>query len=234
VAQSGTREPAFEVASVKANKSGAGPVGAGRFSNGEFRTTNIPLRLLMRQAFQRMQEDEIEGGPAWMDSDRWDIAAKAGSPTAAMLPMIRTLLADRFKLVTHHETRELPVYELVLARRDGRLGPSMRPSTGQSRFQQRIGVLTGSAVPINILVTTLANAGLVRRAVIDRTGLSGTYDIELHWGVDIPAGRGIDVPPSDAPSIFTAVQEQLGLKLESTKGSVDVLVIDHVERPAED
>jgi uncharacterized protein (TIGR03435 family) len=181
-----------------------------------------------------MQEDEIEGGPAWMDSDRWDIAAKAGSPTAAMLPMIRTLLADRFKLVTHHETRELPVYELVLARRDGRLGPSMRPSTGQSRFQQRIGVLTGSAVPINILVTTLANAGLVRRAVIDRTGLSGTYDIELHWGVDIPAGRGIDVPPSDAPSIFTAVQEQLGLKLESTKGSVDVLVIDHVERPAED
>ena len=85
---------AFEVASIKLNRSGVGPVGApgDRFSNGQFRTTNIPLRLLMRQAFERMQTDEIEGGPAWLDTDRWDITAKAESPTAKMLPMIGTLL----------------------------------------------------------------------------------------------------------------------------------------------
>ena len=229
-------EPAFEVASIKSNKSGAGPVGAtgDRFSNGQFRTTNIPLRLLMRQAFQRMQDDELVGGPVWMDIDRWDIAAKAESPTAAMLPMIRTLLADRFKLVTHHEARERSIYALVIARRDGQLGPSLRPSTGRSTFRDGTGAFTGHAVPLGILVNVLSGAGSVRRTVVDRTGLSGTYDIDLHWAIDVPLRGDTPPPPADGPSIFTAVQEQLGLKLESTRGPVDVLVIDHIERPTED
>jgi uncharacterized protein (TIGR03435 family) len=225
------KEPAFEVTSVKANTSGAAPVGAGRFSNGEFRTTNIPLRLLMRQAFQRMQNDDLVGGPSWLDTDRWDIAAKADSPTADMLPMIRTLLADRFKLITHHETRDRSIYALVIARRDGQLGPSLRPSTGPSDFRDVTGAFTAHAVPIRILVDVLAVPA--QRTVIDRTGLAGTYDVDLHWA-PLFAGRA-DVPPtSDGPSIFTAVQEQLGLKLESTKAPVDVLVIDSAEKPTPD
>jgi uncharacterized protein (TIGR03435 family) len=228
----GQKEPAFEVTSVKANTSGTLPVGAGRFSNGEFRTANIPLRLLMRQAFQRMQNDDLVGGPSWLDTDRWDIAAKADSPSADMLPMIRTLLADRFKLITHHETRDRPIYALVIARRDGQLGPSLRPSAGPSDFRDVAGAFTAHAVPIKTLADVLALPA--QRTVIDRTGLTGTYDVDLHWA-PLFAGRaavGADVPPpSDAPSLFTAVQEQLGLKLEPTKAPVDVLVIDHVERP---
>jgi len=227
------QEAAFEVTSVKANKSGAAGAGApgDRFSSGLFRTTNMPLRLLMRQAFQKLQDSEIVGGPAWMDSDRWDITGKAASPTAAMLPMIRTLLADRFRLVVHHENRELPIYALVIARRDGRLGPSLRPSTGKSDFRDATGLFVAHAIPLKILVDVLAYPA--RRTVVDRTGLSGTYDIELRYTSPVMADAGLPSVP-DAPSVFTAVQEQLGLKLEATRGPVDVIVIDHVEKPVED
>jgi uncharacterized protein (TIGR03435 family) len=228
--------PAFEVASIKRNATGIGPIGApgDQFSNGRFRTTNIPLRLFMRQAFQRMQTAEIEGGPPWLDTDRWDIIAKAESPAADMWPMLRALLADRFKLVMHHETRERPFYALVMARRDGRLGPSLRPSTGPSQNRQLSGAFTAHATPLKLLVDVLA--ATVQQRVVDRTGLSGTYEIDLHWTpVSVQNALAFsDVNPNDAPSIFTAVEEQLGLKLESTKGPVDVLVIDHVEHPTED
>jgi uncharacterized protein (TIGR03435 family) len=225
----------FEVASVKVNRSGAPYIGGAgdRFSNGQFRTTNIPLRVLIRQAFERYQDDEVVGGPSWLDTDRWDIVAKAESPTAPMLPMIRTLLFDRFKLTTHHETRERPVYALVLARRDRRIGPSLREAVGPSSFRGSTGVVAGRAVAIRLLATLLGSA--VSRPVIDRTGLTATYDVDLRWkplGPNVPTSN--DQALSDLPDIFTAVEEQLGLKLEPSKGSVDVLVIDHVERAAED
>jgi uncharacterized protein (TIGR03435 family) len=226
------QEPAFEVTSVKANTSGAPNIGGpgDRFSSGRFQTTNIPLRVLMRQAFQRFQDDEMVGGPSWVDGDRWDIAGTTESPSAPMLPMIRTLLRDRFKLATHHETRELSVYALVFARADHQLGPSMRSTTEPPNFRQGVGSLAGRA-SIGVLLSTLS--GLTRRIVIDRTGLAGTYELALHWmPATLPAGVTPDVP--DSPSVFTAVQEQLGLKLESTRAPIDVLVIDHVEKPTED
>lgn len=226
------QEPAFDVTSVKANRSGALPFGGAgdRFSNGQFRKTNSPLRALMRQAFQRLQDELIVGGPSWLDTDRWDIAGKTDSPNAPMLPMVRTLLRDRFKLVTHHETRELPVYALVFARRDHRLGPSMRSTSEPPNFRQGVGTLTGR-MPIGIVLSTLSAAA--RRLVIDQTALTGIYEIELHWTPPaLPDGVTADVP--DSPSIFTAVQEQLGLSLESTKAPIDVLVIDRVEKPVED
>lgn len=224
---------AFEVASVKANKSGAPYVGApgDRFSDGQFRTTNIPLRLLMRQAFERWQDDDLAGGPAWLDSERWDITAKTDSPTANMLPMIRSLLAERFKLATHHETKERPIYLLVLARKDGRLGSSLRQATGAPYALGSNDVITARAETIRQLAGLLGAA--VRRPVVDRTGLSGTYDADLHW---TPSSRGAapDAAAPDAPDLFTAVQEQLGLKLESSRGPVDVLIINRVERATED
>jgi len=226
------REPAFEVTSVKANTSGALPVGGpgDRFSHGQLHTTNVPLRLLIRQAFQLPQDDELVGGPSWLDTDRWDIAGKTESPSAAMLPMVRSLLRDRFKLETHFEQRELPVYALVLARTDAGLGPTIRLTTEPPNFREGIGTLTGRA-PINVLVSMLAFA--TQRYVVDRTGLHGTYEMNLHWlPANLPASVTPDVP--DSPSIFTAVQEQLGLKLEPTRAPVDVLVIDKVEKPAAD
>jgi uncharacterized protein (TIGR03435 family) len=227
--------PAFEVASVKSNKSGAPNVGAAgdRFANGQFQTTNIPLRLLMRQAFERWQNVDLVGGPAWIDTDRWDIKAKADSPAVDMRPMIRSLLGERFKLVTHHEMRALPIYAVTIARRDGRLGPSLRSSTEPfSLVQDRFGVYTVRGQTIEGLAARLNQA--VRRPVVDRTGLRGTYDIDLHFAPLDPVPGAELSPPVDAPSIFTAVQEQLGLTLEATTGPVDVLEIDHVERPTED
>ena len=225
------REPAFQVTSVKPNRSGAPAVGGpgDRFASGQFHTTNIPLRLLIRQSFQLYQPDEIVGGPSWLDTDRWDIAGKTESPTATMLPMIRSLLRDRFKLATHFEKRDLPVYALVVARSDG-VGPALRPTGEPPNFRQGVGSLTGRA-SINVLVNTLASA--TQRHVVDRTGLRGTYEMNVHWTpANLPAGVVPDAP--DSPSVFTAVQEQLGLKLESTTAPVDVLVIDKVEKPAAD
>jgi uncharacterized protein (TIGR03435 family) len=232
----GAKPLAFEVASITRNTSGDIGIGSGgsRFAMGHVRLTNIPLRVLLSQAFRR-RSNEIVGGPAWLDTDRWDIVAKADSPTDALMPRVRTLLADRFKLVTHYETRELPIFALVMARPDGKLGPFLRPATDSSGVLIGLNVFKGRA-EIGMLVAAVLGAA-EQRTVVDRTGLTGIYDIELHWTPDGPPGpdgNDLPQPPSDAPSIFTALQEQLGLRLESTKGPVEVLVIDHVERPAED
>jgi uncharacterized protein (TIGR03435 family) len=152
-----------------------------------------------------------------------------------MLPMMRALLAERFKLVTHHEVRSLPIYSVVIARGDGRLGTSLRPSTEPRRLvQDGLGVFIVRGETIERLAVRLSQAA--RRPVVDRTGLSGTYDIDLHFApLGLATATGADAsPPTDAPSIFTAVQEQLGLKLEATTAPVDVLVIDHVEKPTAD
>jgi uncharacterized protein (TIGR03435 family) len=125
----------------------------------------------------------------------------------------------------------MPIYALLMAR-PGVLGPSFRPSTERTTFRQGNGSLTGRAVPLSNLVDVLAFA--VQRTVVDRTGLSEKYDVDLHWTPFGNETSGANSPPPDAPSIFTAVQEQLGLKLQSAKGPVDVLVIDHVERPTPD
>jgi uncharacterized protein (TIGR03435 family) len=170
---------------------------------------------------------------------------KTARPDSPKMPMVRTLLADRFKLVAHKESRELPIYELVVARSDGQLGPKLHPSTcvaGRTPDGNRCGFRPGPGVFVgtDVAVAMRIDASLsseVHRMVVDRTGLAGTLDIDLHWLPDNPAlGPQPDTPPPSPgdPSIFTALQEQLGLKLESTRGPVDVLVIDHVEHSNED
>ena len=175
--------------------------------------------------------------------------------------MMQSLLAERFKLAAHTETRQLPIYTLMLAKADGRPGPQLRPSTtdcealrGQGRGRGSAppgpgerppcgmamgpGRLISGSTPLSQLIAALSQA--VRRVVIDRTNLKGNFDIDLIWTPDqMPAGwppPGVNVPAIDpnGPSIFTALQEQLGLKLESQTGPVDVLVIDHVEQPTPD
>jgi uncharacterized protein (TIGR03435 family) len=173
--------------------------------------------------------------------------------------MVRTLLADRFKLTVHDEVRDLPVYALVTARSDGRPGPQLRrvevdcaalyddgprpatPGPGKDACGAFRGLgtsrITGHAVTM-LMLANLVVRGSVGRMVLDRTGLSGAFDLDLEWTPErtaLSADASPGAPPaSEGPSIFTALQEQLGLKLDSRRGPVDVLVIDHVERPTED
>jgi uncharacterized protein (TIGR03435 family) len=162
--------------------------------------------------------------------------------------MMQSLLVDRFKLVTHRETRELPIYQLVMARGDRRLGERLRPSQancvnpGNCPTQMPLGqqtipqceftftdiALRGQGATMGTLARELSFVG---RVVVDKTNLPGQFDLDLEWA-SVPSGP--DIPADTGPSIFTAIQEQLGLKLESTRGLVDVLVIDHVEHPTED
>jgi len=182
---------------------------------------------------------QIIGGPKWMDSDRYDIAAKAegeGTPAKAQVRlMLQALLADRFRLRVHRETREMLVYMLVI----GKGGPKLKESaTGsQSSFSLSSGgpltEITVSRGSMEQLAIHLSSAG-IGRPVLDRTGLTGSYDYKLRWTSGMSAAP--DGTPADAggqPSIFTAIQEQLGLKLESGKGPTELVVIDNVEKPSE-
>jgi uncharacterized protein (TIGR03435 family) len=239
--------PAFEVASIKRNTSVGQLSSINGQPGGRITVTNHTLRNIVRN-INRLQAYQLAGGPAWIDEDRWDIIAKAeGDPAfEQMVAMMRTLLADRFKLVTHRETRELPVYALVLARPDGRFGPQLRvttatdctPEAEAARARANVppvppgarprcgvrfntGVVMASSASLADIVRTLSLAA--ERQVVDKTGLKGRYDLDLTWKDD-----------TEGPSFFTAVQEQLGLKLESQRGPVEVLVIDSAQRPVED
>jgi uncharacterized protein (TIGR03435 family) len=266
-------DAAFEVASVKSNKSGQPFVQIGMAPGGRFTATNVPLRQMILMAYQ-LQPFQIEGAPAWITTERFDVVAKGSGPLAPAAPgtpgpiqlMMKSLLADRFKLVAHIEKKEMPIYALVMARSDGRLGPQLKASTidctavnasrrggpppgppdfngpaPQCGMMVRPGGVKAGGVPINQILQLLSQN--VQRIVVDRTGLTGTYDVDLTWTPEqIPQGRG-DAPPGapalppidpNGPSLFTALQEQLGLKLDSTRGPVDVLVVDKVERPTED
>lgn len=258
----------FEVASVKPNKSGDGRVMVTLPPTGRYTATNVPLRMLLQQSYN-LQPFQIVGGPSWITSDRFDIVAKApdGFTPDQLRPMMRALLVDRFKLKAHIETREMPTYELVVARADGKLGPNLKPAKTDCKalFAQRRGgppppppqpgqpiecgfmIGPGNMNAGGMAMTELARSlgPLVNRIVTDKTGLKGEYDFQVSYtpegrggALGIPGGPplGVDAPAGDpnSPSLFTALQEQLGLKLDSQKGPVEVLVIDSVEQPTED
>jgi uncharacterized protein (TIGR03435 family) len=252
--------PAFEAASIKVNKSGEAGGGFGG-RPGRIVVTNYTLRDIIRNAYG-VQRYQIVGGPDWLAQDRFDINAKApeGAAQAQLLAMMQNLLADRFKLRVHRETRDLPAFALVLARPDRRLGPKMQPAafdcaaatTARARGETPVvpapvgerPVCGARANPGRLLVGGYAIsdfarnlAGFSGRPILDRTGLAGAYDFELTWTPDEPPPAGVALPSwydANGPSLQAAVQEQLGLKLEATTGPVDVLVIDSAERPAED
>lgn len=234
---------AFDVASVKRNDTGQSGGGVGLRPNG-YAATNALLRTIVAHAY-RMKRTFVIGGPDWIDSERYDISARAsGDATEEELyAMTRALLIDRFHLVVRQETRDLPVYALVRARSDGRLGPNLRPSTpdcaaaGNPCGMSSTGFTNGGGIVMTKgrTLSDLASAlgGMLDRNVVDNTGLSGTYEIDLKWGPD-DVRVGADAAGNDSPPIFTAIQEQLGLKLQPTRGPVAVLVIDSIQRPAKD
>jgi uncharacterized protein (TIGR03435 family) len=230
----------FEVASVRPNRSGVPRYGISPQGN-RFTATNVSLFALIQWAYE-MEDFRISGGPAWMKSDHFDIAAESeGTPSIAQLRLIlQPLLADRFHLQVHRQTKELPVYELSVAQggsklKEGRCIGTPSPSNpcGGTSGSTR-GTLIGRAVSSQTIARDLS--GVLGRVVLDKTMLRGEYDFDLAWTPDETFARGpgdADTPAADpnGPSIFTALQEQLGLTLKSAKGLVDVLVIDRAEPP---
>ncbi len=256
----GTTSPAFDVAAIKPSAD----TQAFSFSmvqpGGRYVGQNMSLRLLIKTAYG-VHDSQIVNGPSWIDSDRWDINAKAeGYKDATSFRdqarlMVRPLLADRFKLVMHHEQRELPVYALVPAKANGEFGPNFRanderdcgkpmpPMTaaetaaepvapmpcGADLFNPRH--LEARAMTLNYMLIGLARTS-IDRVVVDHTGLTGKFDWEVQW---VPDDLRVDggVRP-EGPSIFEAFRQQLGIKFEPTRDRVDVLVIDRAERPQTD
>jgi uncharacterized protein (TIGR03435 family) len=265
---------AFEVATLKLNKSGERGGGIRRQPGGRVTVTNMALRPLISFAYE-LGQFQLVGGPSWINDDRFDIVAKmegnpewtgpgSGKADPFRLAM-QTLLADRFKLKLHQESREMDVYALVMVK-PGTPGPALKPSTTDCAAMAdalRRGALqppTGpppatGPVPCSIM----GSPGMIRfdgfpmpqvagmlvnqagRVVIDRTGMTGNWQFVMTFmpeqrGPGGPGPGGNEPPPPDpnAPSFFTALQEQLGLKLESTKAPVDVTVVDGIEHPTED
>jgi uncharacterized protein (TIGR03435 family) len=226
----------FEVASVKPNKDGISNALPPSRANGSYSASNVALKSIIANAYQ-VRIFQIEGDPAWLTTERFDIIArgKEGTPDQMRPAMLRTLLAERFKLAAHFETREQQVYALVLLRSDGRLGPNLKPSAPDSKpggpftsVGNGIARVDGKAVTMDDLALVLASSNF-RQMVINRTALNGRFDLDLRF---TPESSSVAAP--EFPSIFTAVQEQLGLKLQSERAPVPVLVIDSVQRPTPD
>ena len=248
----------FEVATVKRRTEPGGGF-MGRRPGGRFVAQGVSLQDLIVFAY-RVQPYQIAGGPRWLDTDRWDVAATgaAGTPDETLVAL-QLLLAERFSLVVRREVRELPIYALVVARGDGRLGPQLKRSpidcaamkaeavrTGVvpqnagrlCEVQGRVGSIQVGGSPLSELTPLLSTR--LQRTVVDRTGLTGAWDLTLTYTPEpsqiAPGVLAPGTQPSfdpNGPSIFTAIQEQLGLKLDATRAPVDVLVIDRAE-PARD
>ena len=241
-------EDRFSVISVKENRSGDPRVSLDGGVRGHYSATNVPAVLLLRAA-HRVQPTQIIGLPGWATADRWDVAATIpeGPPTGdRQMALLRNMLKDRFNLAFHVETRELPVYALVVAR--GGPKPGLRRSTidCDAFFAGRVAAPPGarpcglSIEPGMRMVSTGQQvpgfagplASFTDRLIVDRTGLKDTYEFELRWTPE--AGPGIPGPADpDTPGLFTALEEQLGLRLEPARAQVEVMVIDRFERPTE-
>jgi uncharacterized protein (TIGR03435 family) len=230
------QQSAFEVASIKPSNYQGGPLRvSARVSADGINFSNVTPQLCIQRAYG-MKPYQVTG-PEWISTERYTIVAKAAGavPGDRLLLMLQTLLAERFKLAIHREKKEMPVYALVVAKN----GPKLKDAAGEGTTQiDSDGQETVfERVSMQMLAATVARS--VDRPVIERTGLNGTYSFRLAWTNDSPprlntadAGPLNASDPGDAPSIFMALQERLGLKLEATKAPVEVLVIDHIDRPS--
>ena len=279
---------AFDVASVKPSNPNPDPANPLSMialmlpqPGGRFTATNTPLRMLIMAAYELKQDAQLAGGPPALLAAKYDITARTATATLGMkeLPgLLRSLLADRFKLKTHTESRELPIYDLVLARSDGRLGPELKPSKSDCSKPDEVLAQQGAALakgdvasflgkpqpcsvstdpsggPLNLMMRGDGQemkqiveilAQFTGRPVRDKTGLTGRYDFAMKldlqmvlglaqkMGANIPAAAA-NIPQSDGSSLMTTLNEQLGLKLDSTKDAATVVVIDSVEAPVAD
>ena len=240
----------YDVASVKENKSGDRMMRIMNKPDG-FECTNIPMKTLIANAYG-IRQDLISGGPGWTNSTGFDVEAKvAGSDMETFKKLsprqrnalLQALLADRFKLKLHHETKELPMYDMVVAKGGLRLkalapvepsaDAAKNPDAAKSHGMMSMGpgMFKGQGLPMTDVANELSY--VLEHTVVDKTGLTGDYDFDLKWTPEDAGPPNADASAGSGASIFTAVQEQLGLKLQSTKGPTDTLVIDHAELPSQ-
>jgi uncharacterized protein (TIGR03435 family) len=259
-------DASFEAASFRRNVGGGNVVWQPR-PTGQFTIVNIPFETLILGAYQ-LQPYQLQGAPSWVRDERYDITARLDPQIAGRLQpdghpptwalALRNLLTERARLAFHRETRQLPIYALVMARRDGRLGPNIRPAQADCdalRLQSVDTARSGQPSPYPAATPTWMPCGLrnapgrlvsggfgfaeflaalsaqLGRPVLDRTGLTGKWDFFVSYAPNSLTAAA--TPDTNAPDLFTALEEQLGLKLESTQGPADVFVIDRLERPAE-
>jgi len=249
---------AFEVATIKPsdlNKPGASLM----MSNDKFETQSQTLKAIIKFAYNLNfgAEQQISGGPAWVGSAKFDITAKEDAETVTALNklpkedrvdkfrvMVQALLAERFKLKVHHETRELPVYAMTVAKgglkmtpvTNDAVGPDGAPRRGSGIQRAGAGQMKGMNTTPDLLANVLGSQPEIGgRMVLDKTGLTGKYDFMLKWTPDSGMGAAGDAGATEAagPGLFTALQEQLGLRLDPTKGMVDTIVIDAAEMTSE-
>ncbi len=228
--------PAYDVGSIKPNNSGSGSSGI-HSTNDHYTATNISLRRLLEDAYG-VKQDLISGVPKALDDSRFDVTAKIVDPDPKVLShltreqdqaLLRPFLFDRFHLKLHTETRQLPVYELVVEKGGPKFKEAAKAGNDSpGTHVQNNRELTAYDIPMTSLANTLYNQ--VHRTVIDKTGLTGKYDLTLKWSPeDSP-----DPANETSPPVFTALKDQLGLKLQPAKGPVETLVVDHAEMPSAD
>jgi uncharacterized protein (TIGR03435 family) len=230
----------FEVASIKPSKPGANGGGIKPMSGGQgYVATNVPVKMMIKLMYH-LNDRQISGGPRWLDTDLYDVEAKADRPRNIdeLHLMFQNLLVDRFKLQFHKETRMLPAFELVVDKSGAKLTENKSPEhfdipvrgTGGGKIE---------AVHCSMSYFAWILSQMCDQPVLDRTGLGQFYDFKLEWTPEPPpnlgarGGADANLPPTNGPDIYTAIREELGLRLESRKGPVDVMVIDHIERPSE-
>jgi uncharacterized protein (TIGR03435 family) len=224
----------FDAATVKPPAPGSRDGGRVRTLAGgqTFTASNVPLKYLIVTAYG-LRPDQVSGGPGWVNSDGYDIEGKANRPASRdeLMRMLQSLLAERFKLVLRDEKKEQPIYTLVFEKAGAAF--KQNKDGGEPLFYTvGLGHYIGSNVSMPHLAWALGLSAAVGRVVLDKTGLTGGYDLDLKFTPELSG------PPQDAgaidsgPSLFTAIREQLGLKLESGKAFVDFYTIEHAERPS--
>lgn len=228
----------FDVASIKPNRTGSGSTNM-RTSHGRLTASNVTVRMLIRSAFH-VKDSQISGGPGWLDTERYDIVARTERAEISddnLWFSLQPLLAERFGLQYHREIKQLPVYLLVI----GKGGPGLRNHSGDDQPTMRFTAGSGKA-KLEATKTSMRRfadslGGYIDRPVLDNTQLRGDYDFKLEWAQDHPGENSPSMLDSlreevglTGPSVFMAVQEQLGLKLQPTKGPVEILVVDGAEK----
>jgi uncharacterized protein (TIGR03435 family) len=235
--QAEANPPSFEVVDVRVNKSGDIRMAVDMQGGGAFTMRNVPMRTMIVIAY-RVRPDAVTGGPGWLDSDRFDVVAKAGqtTPPDDLRRMLQTLLAERFKLVVHTAQRMMPVFVLALGKSAVKLRTSEAAPLSEQRCIPGEGKLGSKHINCRHITMAMLAGQLQEQsprdldaAVVDQTGLEGFFDFQLDW---TPAARTAVDPsaPMAGPTVFEAVETQLGLKLESKRLLMPVIVVDRVER----
>ena len=237
----------FEVASIKPHKAGDdGRVAIQITPGGRWRATNVPLNMLLNMAYE-LKPGQMSGAPAWINSERYDIDAKMDAALGPnpkpgeMLPYVQNLMEKRFGLKFHRETKEMPVYALVVAKGGVKMRES-KPEEQGPQIRMGRGQMTCTKIDMDLFARELSRA--VGRPVLNQTELTASYNFELTFTPEGPAGGGpgghdgpapgpAPAPGGDGPTVFTAVQEQLGLKLDSKKAPIQMFIIDKIEKPEE-